>query len=1078
MNGRLHRLLRRLASPLLATRLTKEELCLSMAAVSRLRLRQEELLGLPLDPIVTRTQRVSHLCSPTELGMLSDGAAALFCSRADMADTLVCALYTAMGKGAAARLDHVTAVVRYAATLGSYSSETVPAILMSAPRLLHKKDSASALHSFLRLARSHLTEEDFDSLLEELRTRAGTEQVKCIHEARQPPPPAESKPRTIVAENEDDVEDSGKTAWTSPRARSWMSQRVRKGEAWSPGEVVQAMEFYTHFGVRDPVLQSKIDEAAVSVMPAASKFDMEGMLKVVATSSHLFPQTAELVRQHRCKSSAVQQNGTDGGSGSVSSMTRNFRTTEAYERLLAGQRIPEDWMFEVMQEQGAAVPIDVAAQAACIFAEKGGIPEGTILQLSMQLKELSPEGVAAFLRVMRRDSSGALLLHGVALISHFVERGMREATVETLLRICTACSLPLPRGVDAKDNYAFAEAQGRLAEAIITQLISVMQGPCTLPFLCKVANSTSAIDANNEIVHFVCSSVCAQTRCLTVQEALDLLDMLRCRNYVHEPLLDKLEPLFRELVQLAVSKMEAGEEVPEAETRSVARFIALQALFDAPDFEASASLVLHTVVQRMDHTPAEILPAAGLIALKQRRITTAHTILGGIAGNASTLSEAALGELAQLLFLPTLGSPGNDLVGELVAVLAARLAQQRDLPPDVVGLAVAVHWQCGDAGDGVPANVLDHLLEWMGALSAAVYTALCGAVHLSRAGDALVNTLIDDFPRRLDQLTTSEIASVAFGLGEIDGVGLRLSHQLMAEKCSDYVVDNSHEFWSGNDIARLLYGFSRMLCTKRSLYNVFAARLALRPVLLPMDQRAITLVVAAFGRSKYLDKALFDKFSRRMLENSDALAAPDLMLAIRGFSRVMLLNRPLYNELGSKAAEKADEFPLDSKCALLASFGSLGIEHEKLANRALEGIVENMAQLESANKAVDVIASLWQMHHDVEDDARVAQLAGWVAERSEELTGDAIGKLCVVLSETNWRHVPLLQAMAEQSVRLQLQQGVSAECCRAVLDTLGTFMIHHQGARESLSALGRSVSKERIQLSEEEEQQIQLLLRR
>ncbi|RNF01174.1 hypothetical protein TraAM80_07173 [Trypanosoma rangeli] len=1067
-----------MVSPLLATRLTKEELCLSMAALSRLRLRQEELLDLSPDSIVTRTQRVIHLCNPTELGMLSDGAAALFCNRVDMADTLICALYAAMGKGAVMRLDHVTAVVRYAATLRSYSSETVPAIITSAPRLLHKKDSASALQPFLQLARKYLSEKEFGSVVEELRRRAVGEQVKCIHEVCLLPL-VEAGPQNEAEEEADGVEedDDNKIVWTSQRARSWMSQRLRKGGTWSPDEVVQAMEFYSHFGVQDPVLQRRIDEAAVSVMPAVRKVDMEEMLKVVVTSFHLFPQTAEFVRQHRNKSSETHQNGTDSGIGSASSLTRHFRTTEAYERLLAGRHIPEEWMLDVMQEQGAALPVDVVAQAACIFAEKGEIPEVIILQLSTQLKELSPEGVASFFRVIRRDSSGALLLHGVALVSQFVKKGVREATVETLLRICAACSLPLPRGINAKEKDAFAEAQARLAEAIIARLISVMQGSCTIPFLCNIAKSTSAIDANNELGQFVCLSVCAQA-CLTMDEALELLDMLRCRNYLHEPLLDKMEPLFRELVQLVVTKIEVGKEVPYAEARGVARFIVLQAIFDAPDFEASAALLLHTVEQCMNHTPSEVLPAAGLLALKQRRMATVHTILEKATGKLSTLSEEALDALAQLLSQPSLNSPGKDLVSELVAVLAERLAQKRDFQPDCVGLAVAAHCQYGDAEAGIQASVAEHLLEWMGALSAGVYAALCGAVHLSRARDAVANALIDDFPRRLDQLTTSEIARVAFGLGEIDGVGQRLSHQLVAEKCSDYVVDHSHEFWSGNDIARLLYGFSRMLCTKRSLYNVFATRLALRPILLPMDQKAITLVVAAFGRAKYLDKALFDKFALRMLDHSDTLAAPDLMLAIRGFSRVMLLNRQLYNELGSKAAEKADEFPFDSKCALLASFGSLGIEHEKLATRALEGIVENMAELGSANKAVEIIVSLWQMNHDIEDDACVVQLANWIAERSEELTGDAIGKLCVVLNESNWRHVPLLQAMAEQSVRLQLQQGVSADCCRAVLDTLGTFMIHHQGARENLSALGRSVSKERIQLSEEEEQQVQLLLRR
>ncbi|KAF8281263.1 hypothetical protein TcBrA4_0088740 [Trypanosoma cruzi] len=1087
MNGKLHRLLQRIASPHLALRLTKEELCLSMAAVARLRLRKEELLHLPLDSIITRTQRVSHLCSPIELGMISDGASALFCNRADMADTLVCELYAAIGKGATTRLDHVTAVVRYASTLGSYSNETIPVILMSAPKILSKKDSGSTLQLFLRVAQAHLSETEFHSLVEELRKRASPEQMKDVNEKCILPLIERGSQTEAEEENDEDDDDddnnnnnnnnNNKTAWNSPRARNWLSQRVRRDEAWSPAEVVQAMELYSHFGMRDPVLQKKLDEVAMSVMPTASKIHMDGILKVMAISSHLFPLTFEFIRQLRTKSPESHNSDASSDADSTSSLTRNFKTSEAYEKLLTGQHIPEDWMLDVIQEQHAAVPVDVAAQAACIFAEKGEIPEGIILQLSTQLRELSPEGLAAFLRAMRRDPSGSLFQHSVALSAQFTENVVRDATVEQLLRICTACSFPLPRGIDTKERGVFMEAQGRLGEAVLTRLISVMQTPCTILFLCKITKLSSTLDENNEIVQFVCSSVCARTS-LAVDDALEILEMLHCRKYVHEPLLDKLEPIFREIVELVVSKMQSGEEVPDAEARQIARFIVLQTLFDVPDFEASASLLLHTAEQFMDRTPSEVLPGAGLLALKQRRMATVHMLLAKVTGKVSTLSDEALGMLARLLAQPSVGSPGKNLVNEIVSVVVGRLSHKRRLPPDVVGLAVVVHCQHGDAGDGIPENVMDYLLEWMGTLSSEVYTELCGAAHLLKAGDTLTNGLIDEFPLRLNQLTTSEIANVAFGLGEIDGIGHRLSHQLVAEKCSDYVVDNSQEFWSGTDIARLIYGFSRMLCTKRSLYNVFSTRLALRPVFLPMNQKAISLVVAAFGRSKYLDKKLFDKFVRRMQEYSDDLEAPELMLTIRGFSRVMLLNDQLYNELGNKAAEKANDFPLDSKCALLASFGSLGIEHEKLATRVLDGIVEKLPELGDANKAVDVMTSLWQMHHELETDPRVDQLANWIAEQSEELTGDAIGKLCAILNDRNWRHVPLVKAMAEQSVRLQLQQSVSAECCRAVLDTLGTFMIHHQGARENLSALGRSVSKERIQLSEEEEQQVQLLLRR
>ncbi|ORC88665.1 uncharacterized protein TM35_000163030 [Trypanosoma theileri] len=1084
MSRKLIALLGRIASPFLAVRLTKEELCLSMAALSRLPpLRQDELVGINFDAIAKRAQRVSPLCTPTEIGMISDGATALLCGRVDLADALISDLYTAIKKEVPCRINQLTATVRYTNILENYYNETVPVLLRSAAKLLHKNDSLNVLDIFVRLAKSYLPEEEFNATMDELRMKATDEQVNWINTAcnrwkDKIVSKMDGRGNTKEEQGKEEGEEEEENGWTASRARKWLSLRVRNNKLWTLSEAVQALELYAYFAVRDPVLLEKIQDAAISVIPKASKSEINEIRKVVMTSFHLFPRVRkELTDCNPNLSETSEKNNMMGSNSSIiSSLAKRFKTSQAYENLLMGRKIPEDWLFEVMQEQDGTSPVDVAAQAACIFAEKGEIPEGIILQISAHVEDLSLSGFAAFIRAVRRDSSEALLPQSPAVFRKFAMKGIREATLETLKEICMAYALPFPRGTSKKEDSLYLKDQHTLEEAVITQLLSIMRDTSSISFICEIAKVVHSIDKMNEVVQFVCQSVYTQKE-ITVDDALALLDMLFYRNYVHEPLLDMMEPIFRRLVESVILQLENGSEINEVEAQQVAKFAALQASFDAPDFEVLATQLIHAVEENMERTPKEYLPGVGLLCQRYRRDATVQKIQDKLMDSVQNLSDKALESLIRLSTKEK-NTVVKELVNQICSVVSGRLAYQRVLPPDVVALTVVLHCRHCSSKDIIEETLTDYVLEWMEALSSEVYVSLSRVVHLGGVSESFANGIMDDFPRRLNFMTPTEIALVAFGLGEVTGVGQRLSHQLIAEKCSDYVVDHSHEFWSGKDISYLIYGFSRMQCTKRSLYNVFATRLAMRPILSSMDQESISLAVGAFGRSKYLDKKLFDSFSRRILEQSNNLQAADLMLTIRGFSRVMLLNDTLYENLGTKAAEKVNEFPIDSQCTLLASFGSLGIEHEKLATRMLDGIVSKIEELEDANKATDVIASLWQMNYDVESDKHVGQLTDWIIDKSEELNANSIGKLCCILSDTNWRHVPLIRAIAEQSVRLQTQENVSPECCRAVLDTLGTFMIHHQGARENLSMLGRSVSKERIQLSEEEEQQVQLLLRR
>lgn len=84
--------------------------------------------------------------------------------------------------------------------------------------------------------------------------------------------------------------------------------------------------------------------------------------------------------------------------------------------------------------------------------------------------------------------------------------------------------------------------------------------------------------------------------------------------------------------------------------------------------------------------------------------------------------------------------------------------------------------------------------------------------------------------------------------------GQRLPHEVATAGSVDYVVDNVDLFWSGPEIAKLLHGFAKLHCTKRSLYSVFAKHLARRAILFTLDRPSISLLFHAFGLVKYVDK--------------------------------------------------------------------------------------------------------------------------------------------------------------------------------------------------------------------------------
>jgi hypothetical protein len=285
------------------------------------------------------------------------------------------------------------------------------------------------------------------------------------------------------------------------------------------------------------------------------------------------------------------------------------------------------------------------------------------------------------------------------------------------------------------------------------------------------------------------------------------------------------------------------------------------------------------------------------------------------------------------------------------------------------------------------------------------------------------------------------------------------------DRLSDYVVDHVESFQSAKFAALLLRGFSLMQCTKRSLYNVLATVLSSRPIANRLTTQGISSAVKSFSSSKYVDLKLINSLRKQALGRDDLKAIEACDLAC-GFSRLALHDDVFYREMGDRVSASIAELPCSAVIGMLAAYTHIGVTHDRLLEAGMSSCLEKLPTL-SPDEAATLLVTAWQMHYEGDIES-LEKVADHIASNVEGLSSDSIGKLCVVLTDLSWRHGKLLAAIGTQAARLAAGDTLSPQTCRVVLDTLGNFLVNHSQARQALASSARTVSRDVIQASEQE----------
>lgn len=1082
--------------------------------------------------LARRSLRVIPQCSPQELRMVAQGASALEWpstpSSPFVVDALVQALYrhvthrggsAAMQRGGRVRLADVLAVVGHAMDAQEFFNATLHVLLMHDLEALVGEAAAMSTATATELVAvvcGYLGEKE------------GVALVRQLHAALAASPASASPGMAVLAECTVGKPLAATSAWAS-RYTKWSQQRSGVLEALtasSPSDVddpasasrhkakrvvlqavlhlraeeksaaagesavndealLEAMEAVKVFQLYDPVTTIALDEALqrrATAMVPETRLAFEGF---VYAQAQRFPRTLAVLRE--CDAAAAASDDEKSASGTPSEALQHVSAVQrCYEAAGSGAAITEKELFLVSEDVNAYGADDVA-RALFVFAYAKDVPARLPMLLAGAVASLTADGVVALLRATRQDRAGALRTIAAACLTNtaLVERCVAAASAASLVDLAGVLAVPHTRWTTTPAEVSTLEAQ--LQEAVLTQLHVHV---ATLPWdtLLSVVRVVGRLPAGAATVRVACDHLAAQLRSAITQPAavvprcVAVVEALLAGDVVAEELLDVVvEALRAHFTSLATA------DADDARHDEFLRFAALEVSYGAPELAEAMASVTQVVTRTAEWaaTPVQLLVAAALLSLDSGRIpassaaalTLPYRILHHVAA-ALRMPERVSAELAVAVteLVCRLSLADTEAVAycaEAVLPVAAALP-----PPNAARLVAAAHDVMRRSGRAfaVPPEAYAHVAASVRALPPDVFTTLCGAAASDSFDEALANRLVDVMPLVADLLTPAQLSRCVFGLGEMRGAGQRLSHQVMTEALSDYAVDNVELFTRGVDIATLLHGFAKLLCTKRNLYSVFTKLLHRRSVLSTLDFQSISFLMFALGSVKFVDQKLMNVLCLRFEEHVDHLTAPDLFMALRGVSRMCLLNSPFYWILGHAAARKVDEFPLHAQCELLHAFGSIEQRHPLLCNILARSIAANADALPSASAAVAVIYSLWLVDFKVAAEDSVKTLVNFIVQHADELSSNDLVKLCFIVRESFWTNLPLLNTLANRSLQLHAEQKLEGSVARAVLDTLAHRFVCHVEARTELSQLARSVSKEVTQLSGDEEEQLKLLI--
>ncbi|GET89951.1 hypothetical protein, conserved [Leishmania tarentolae] len=843
--------------------------------------------------------------------------------------------------------------------------------------------------------------------------------------------------------------------------------------------------------IQDPVTLSTLDRTvalrvASSTLPNAVLISYENR---VYAQAHYYPQALAALKQRDADTSSAV-----AGASAVASFSSQ-PTAEALQRVpvirrvykdtVAGAVVAEKDLFQITTviDMSSA---DEVAMAACVFARVKEVPTSLLILLPRQLMSLTVEGVVALVRASRHDRRGALstVLQECLRTSAHLQECILSAPTELLVELAEALSRPVSRWTSPSDEMRALEEQ--VVDMVIAHVLPQAEQMPLSTLLLVMTIGGFHLARTDDLVQAVCNRLAdhlvAAVTPPSIILCVEVLAALHSGDSRQERLLDVLgdataahfSPLLESTISADASCL-AG----------LVRFATTQVKYGSPEMAAVGTGLVQRVRQGgWDALPPEMLVAAALFALDSSALISStaslelphavvvHLVEAQRLPSMMTVDLAiALVQLMELM--PTVDAENAQALVSHVLRVASGLS-----PVEVARLLALRHRSSTAAATPsveVEAVHYSTVSRHVLALPPDTFTSLCLVAAQPAFDTVLANLLVDMLPLMADSLSAHQLSQCVFGLGEMADAGQRLSHQVMTEALSDYVVDNIELFTSGRDIAALLHGFAKLQCTKRNLYSVFSTQLLRRPIIATLEFRSISLLFFAFGSARFVNKDLMDILSRTFVVHVDSLAAPDVLMSLRGLSRMNLLNATFYRKVGRRAIELIDEFPLQAQCDLLHAYGAVEEAHPKLAATLSKRIAAAVESLPSVSVATDVLTSLWLMGADMVMDEDIRTIIDYVVQHASQLTGPDIMKLCSIALNQNWKQPQLLHGMAARAIELQEKQQLEPTAARAVLDTLSSQLVFHHAARVHLSQLARTVSKEMVLLSGEEQEQLNLI---
>ena len=656
----------------------------------------------------------------------------------------------------------------------------------------------------------------------------------------------------------------------------------------------------------------------------------------------------------------------------------------------------------------------------------------------------------------------AVLIDHANHTQQFGRNYLRLATiVSRLLKECmSVVDLVSHEAIDGAASFAIRALVEGPSQASLADLCLLLQCGDSMLSYCGSQTSTISIEQHVDVITANISNEIER-----ITESSELMKFLES--------LSSVENVPEQIIDCACRKLQKLNDV--SDIRNSLELARAASRADVLDFDAFVSCTVDSCTS-VDMSSLSVDSRINLAeaAFSLGRSSVAADVLGTL--TSCSLTSAQLREIMSLV-----GHYGSLVRGHAVlnvllthvnsTILALSSSDVREFC--LTRFFACCHELSVDVARCSEIGCLQELERVAGLSAPNIFTSAVCAV-LSSSWDnsvtaSFVNSVVVSLPDKARQLGPVNFSSTIRALGTTGTIGFTLPQHLAVDRLSDFAVDQVCE-WSGQQVVDLLAGLSMMQCTKRSVYSVFSNFLARRPVASNLRLSTVGGAIAAFASSKFVDIPLLNTFSKKAIRSSHLAGSHEVVKVLCGFSRMMLHDGKLYEKMGDRAVALLNEIAPEDAVKVIAAYSHVGVFHDELLAAVVSHCSQNVAQL-SGNSAATLLAAAWQMSYGG-DLEHLEKLADHVAANSESLTADAIKNVCVVLQSLSWRHGKLLLSLASQASRLAASDSLPAESSRIVLDTLGMFLVHHTQAREALATGARSISRDVVQASEEEMDEI------